>query len=102
MLKSTFQTVARALRNEPVRLRLYTILTIVVGFQVSRGHVQLDDAHLYLELAAAVLGVEAARAKVTPLAKGSTQVNLHVDGAAVHKALLKLKRERGGNGLGLS
>lgn len=47
---------------------------------------------------AATLRKVAARLDPAP----ASTVRVHIDGTAVHEALLRLRRERGGEGLGLS
>ena len=55
--------------NEPLRVRVYSIAVLVIGFLVSKHLVSLEDFKFYGELAALVLGVESARSAVTPNAK---------------------------------
>lgn len=64
--------VLAALRRQPVRTYLYGVLVPGVAVAGGYGWVSDDKAALWLALGAAVLlpfGVEAARAKVTPLAR---------------------------------
>jgi hypothetical protein len=56
---------------EPVRSWLYTVLVPVLGLLVAKGVVTGDEQTLWLSIGGAVLGVvgvEVARAKVTPTA----------------------------------
>ena len=61
--------VARLLAAEPVRVRLYGVITALVTLLVGRSVLTGYEAPLWIALAAAVLGVagvETARADVTP------------------------------------
>jgi hypothetical protein len=55
------------LRREPVRVRIYTLATLVVGYLLARGYVSAGDVEFILGVASVVLGVEASRAKVSPV-----------------------------------
>lgn len=59
-------------RFEPVRVWLYGLIAPIVAVLVAYGVVDDEAAPLWIALATAVLtiaGAEAARAKVTPVAK---------------------------------
>lgn len=63
------RSLSRLIAREPVRVRLYGVLTAIVGLLVARGLLTGLEAPLWLALAAAALGVggvESARAHVTP------------------------------------
>jgi hypothetical protein len=58
------------LDTEPVRTRLYPVISLVVGYLVTRGAVDSNTADLVIGLVSALLGVgatEAARARVSPV-----------------------------------
>jgi hypothetical protein len=60
------------LRSEPVRVYMYSVLTALTGVLLVYGIVDGQTAGVWLGLGAALFGipaVEAARAKVTPVAK---------------------------------
>lgn len=59
------------LKSEPVRVRMYAVLTLIVGYLLAKGVVGSDDAAFIGAVAAIVLGVagvESARAQVSPVA----------------------------------
>lgn len=60
-----------AAKREPVRLRVYSVVALVVAYLVARGVLQPADSELILGLAAAVLVVERTRAHTVPAAKGT-------------------------------
>lgn len=58
------------LAREPVRVRVYGFLLLLVGYLVTRGVITGNDAAFYTAAGALLLGVptvEAARAHVTPV-----------------------------------
>lgn len=57
------------LRNEPVRVRLYTVAVLVLGYLLARGVIDATDYEFAGALLLTILGVESARAKVTPVGK---------------------------------
>ena len=59
--------VLNALKREPVRVRLYGLAVLVAGYLVARGVIQPTDYTFIVGVAALVLGVETARAAVTPV-----------------------------------
>ena len=72
-MRRTLRAIARTLAREPVRVRLYTIVTAIVALLVGRGIITGYEAPLWMALAAGVLGVagiESARAAVTPWTRG--------------------------------
>jgi hypothetical protein len=69
-------TLKKLAANEPLRLRVYTLAALVLGYLVSRHVLSPADVDFYLAVAALVLGVETARAKVTP----SDKVDLFTKG----------------------
>lgn len=63
------ERIVAALRREPVRAYLYTVITAVVALISGHGIVSEDHASLWFAAATAVLGLggtEAARRRVTP------------------------------------
>ncbi len=56
----------RIRENEPVRMIVYPIAVLAGGYAVVRG-VDVDLVDLVLGMLAVVIGVEAARAKVSPV-----------------------------------
>lgn len=63
------QRIIDALRREPVRAYVYTVVTAVVALISGHGIVSEDHASLWLAVATAVLGLggtEAARRRVSP------------------------------------
>lgn len=67
--RTPVEVLGTLLADEPVRVRLYGVLTAVVALLVGRGILTGYEAPLWIALAAAVLGVagvETARADVTP------------------------------------
>ncbi|MGZ0151867.1 phage holin [Kribbella sp. WER1] len=67
------------LRDEPVRVRLYAVVVLVAGYLLARGYVDATDYQFILSLVAAVLGVEAARSKVSPAINDKAQEDEHAD-----------------------
>lgn len=62
----------KLLTSEPVRVRVYSVLVAVLALLVWRGIVSSEESLLWLAIASAILGilgVESARAKVTPVAE---------------------------------
>lgn len=59
----------RIRRNEPIRVRLYSAVVLITGYLVARGVIDQVDATFVGALALIVLGVETARARVTPTEK---------------------------------
>jgi hypothetical protein len=68
-MRNLFNRVVAKLRQEPVRVRLYSVIVIVAGYALSRGYVAVTDYNFVLTVVAAVLGVEATRAQVSPTNK---------------------------------
>lgn len=67
--------VLAALEREPVRVRLYTFLTLLCGYLVYRGVITGRDTAFYLAVASVLLGiptVESARRHVSPVAPSRT------------------------------
>jgi TRAP-type mannitol/chloroaromatic compound transport system permease large subunit len=56
------------LKREPVRVRLYTLAVLVLGFLTVKGVVTPADAEFYGTVVAVVLAVETTRRKVVPAA----------------------------------
>lgn len=56
------------LRTEPVRVRLYGVAVLVLGYLKARGVIADVDAEFFGSLAVIVLAVETTRAKVMPMA----------------------------------
>lgn len=52
--------------NEPLRVTLYPLLVILGGVLAATGKVDADWVNLIIGLVASVLGVEVARAQVSP------------------------------------
>lgn len=59
--------VLEALKHEPVRVRIYTLAGLVLGYLVTRGVLSPADAEFYGSVAVVVLGVESSRRAVTPV-----------------------------------
>lgn len=57
------------LKNEPVRVRLYTLAAVVIGYLKLKGYLSPEDAEFAYVVAGIILAVEATRSKVTPQAK---------------------------------
>lgn len=55
--------------SEPVRVRLYTLAVLVLGYLKIKGYIDATDAEFIATAILTVLAVETARAKVEPLAK---------------------------------
>jgi hypothetical protein len=62
--------VTALLGREPVRVYLYSVLVAVLSLLLGYGVVEPDKVALWLGLGGAVLAVEGARRRVTPVAKG--------------------------------
>jgi xanthosine utilization system XapX-like protein len=58
------------LGREPVRVYLYTVLVAVVGLLLGYDVVEPDKAVLWITLGGAVLAVEGARSRVSPVVQG--------------------------------
>lgn len=56
-----------ALHREPVRARLYTLASVVAGYALAKGYVDVTDSGFIVAVAGLVLGVESSRAKVSPV-----------------------------------
>lgn len=56
-------------RNEPLRTRLYALAVLVNGYLLGKDIIDATDATFYGGVAAIVLCVETARAKVVPTRK---------------------------------
>lgn len=73
----------RGLRgNEPVRMILWPALIALIGWLVARGTIDTDAADLITAVALLILGpvgIEVARAQVTPGAHVTTAVEATVD-----------------------
>lgn len=54
------------LKREPVRVNLYTVVGLVLGLLVAKGILPESELPYVLGIAAAILGVESLRSKVTP------------------------------------
>lgn len=54
------------LKDEPVRLRLYSLVGLIALYLMSKGVISVDDVEFLVGLAGIVLAVESARAKVSP------------------------------------
>ena len=54
------------LRNEPVRVRVYSVAALVLGFLLTKHVLGATDVDFILSVLGIILGVETARAKVTP------------------------------------
>jgi hypothetical protein len=65
----------KIIKDEPLRLRLYSLAVLVLGYLVARGLVSPTDAEFIGGVIVVVLGVESARQKVTPAAKVHTTVD---------------------------
>jgi biotin synthase-related radical SAM superfamily protein len=55
------------LKQEPVRLRIYSVVAVVAAYLVAKGVISPADFEFIGGLAATVLAVETARSKVTPV-----------------------------------
>lgn len=55
------------LREEPVRLRIYTVASLIAIYLVSKGIIDVTDLEFIVGIAAVILGVERTRAKVSPV-----------------------------------
>lgn len=55
------------LKSEPVRVRLYSLATLVAGYLLARGVISPTDAEFIGGVVVVVLGVETARSKVSPV-----------------------------------
>ena len=62
-------TIKKLLANEPLRVRVYSIAVLVLGYLLARGVLNPEDVDFYVGLAALILGVESARAVVVPTKK---------------------------------
>jgi hypothetical protein len=56
--------------REPVRAYLYTVLVAAVGLLLGYDVVEPDKAVLWITLGGAVLAVEGARSRVSPVVQG--------------------------------
>ena len=56
------------LSTEPVRVRLYGLVVLVIGYLKARGVLGEIDAQFAGSLAVIILAVESIRSKVTPMA----------------------------------
>lgn len=65
----------KIIKDEPLRLRLYSLATLVLGYLVTRGLLSLTDASFYGSVVVVVLGVETSRAAVTPNSKVHTDTD---------------------------
>lgn len=63
------ERILRKLRSEPVRVRLYSVAALVLGYLAQKNVLSPSDVTFYLTLAGIVLAVESSRTKVEPLAK---------------------------------
>jgi hypothetical protein len=54
------------LKQEPVRLALYSLATLVAGYLKTKGVLTTEDVAFIGSVAAVFLGVETLRSKVTP------------------------------------
>ena len=59
-------TLKKILANEPLRVRAYGIAVLVLGYLLAKGVLSAEDVDFYVGLVGLVLGVETARAAVTP------------------------------------
>ena len=64
--------VEKILKDEPLRVRLYSLAGLVLGYLMVKGVVSATDVDFGLGVIAVILGVETARAKVTPTSKVHT------------------------------
>lgn len=55
------------IRQEPVRVHLYTVVGLVLALLVGKGIIHENDLPYILGVAAAILGVENLRGKVAPV-----------------------------------
>ena len=62
-------TLKKLLANEPLRVRVYGIAVLVLGYLFAKGVLSAEDVDFYVGLAALILGVEVARSKVVPASK---------------------------------
>lgn len=68
-MRRTLTTLTALLAREPVRVRLYAVISAIITLLVGRSIITGYEAPLWIALAAALLGVagvETARADVTP------------------------------------
>lgn len=65
------EKIQNLLKSEPLRARLYAIIVVIAGYLLARGYIAATDADFIGALAVLVLGVESARARVTPDAKNA-------------------------------
>ena len=54
------------LKSEPVRVRLYSLAVLIATYLMARGYIQPTDLEFISGALLLVLGVETARAKVSP------------------------------------
>ncbi|WP_405061905.1 hypothetical protein OG474_09690 [Kribbella sp. NBC_01505] len=59
--------ILNALKSNPVRVRIYTVAALVVGYLLVRGVVSPTDKEFILSVLGIVLGTETARAGVSPV-----------------------------------
>jgi len=63
-----FNKILAYLKQEPVRVHLYTLVGLALAFLVAKGVISEGDLPYILGIAAAILGVENLRSKVSPTA----------------------------------
>lgn len=63
------ESIIQKLKDEPIRLRIYSLVLLVATYLVARGVISLDDMEFIIGIAGIVLAVETSRAKVKPLSK---------------------------------
>ncbi|RNL66227.1 hypothetical protein EFK50_00965 [Nocardioides marmoriginsengisoli] len=63
------KTILNALRNEPIRVRIYGLTVLVAGYLHERGLIDLVDVRFAGAAALIIFGAETARRKVIPTRK---------------------------------
>ena len=63
-----FKKLLAYVKQEPVRVHLYTVVGLVLGLLVAKGIIHESDLPYVLGIAAAILGVETLRGQVSPAA----------------------------------
>ena len=68
-IRGLIERAIEKLKDEPVRVRLYSLAVIVIGYLVTTGHLTTSDGELVSTIIGTILAVESTRAKVTPARK---------------------------------
>lgn len=54
------------LKSEPIRIRLYGLAVLVLGYLMSKGYIAPEDHEFLLAVAGIILVTESSRSKVSP------------------------------------